>query len=421
MEWLYNTILGRVVLLAVFVLALQIPIHWIHGLVGEREANRIAAVTEVQASAGGAKAAAGPVLLVPYLGSHSGFFDPTRPATNKSYAVLRPRSLDVRGTIVPVVRTRGIFDVLLYRASLHFEAEFARPDPADLGLVDEQVLWEELVVALAGDDVPELIEVAGAPRELELSPFEPYVAAPAPVTDVVSVAYDVEISGSHQLLFCTRDNVTSITLDSEWPHPKFVGVHLPETRDVRADGFTAEWSLARRARPRLEATGGLTGFDGQDAFGVELIQPVDAYRMTRRAMKYEFLFTALTLGVFLLVEVFSRSRVHMVQYVLVGSALVLFYLLILSLSEHISFTVAYALASLGVVALVWAYAAAVFNEASRSAIVGSVLSMLYGFLFVLLAAQDYSLLMGSLGLFVMLAGVMFFTRNVDWFALGGEP
>ncbi len=108
----------------------------------------------------------------------------------------------------------------------------------------------------------------------------------------------------------------------------------------------------------------------------------------------------------------------MVQYVLVGSALVMFYWLILSLSEHLSFTLAYALASLGVVALVWSYARAVFDEASRSGIVGSVLSLLYGFLFVLLAAEDYSLLMGSLGLFVVLAGVMFFTRDVDWYALG---
>ncbi len=135
-------------------------------------------------------------------------------------------------------------------------------------------------------------------------------------------------------------------------------------------------------------------------------------------MKYEFLFTALTLGIFFLVEVFSRARVHMVQYILVGSALVMFYLLILSLSEHLSFAVAYALASLGVVALVWGYARAVFDEASQSAVVGSVLSLLYGFLFVLLAAQDYSLLMGSLGLFLVLASVMFFTRDVDWYALG---
>ncbi len=423
MEWLHNTMLGRVVLLTLFVLTLQLPIHKIHGLIGEREANRIEAVAEVEASAGGMRVAMGPVLLVPYLGSHSGFFDPSRPATKRNYAVLRPRSLAVRGTISPIVRTRGIFDVLVYRASLHFDAEFARPDPADLGLVGAQILWEEMVVALGSGDVPEFIEVAGAKRDLELSQVEPYVVAPAPVTESLSVAYDLEISGSYQLLFCELDNVTSIALDSEWPHPKFVGVHLPETREVRADGFNAEWRLARRSRPRLEAMAGsrsMGPIGEQAAFGVELIQPVDAYRMTRRAMKYEFLFTALTLGVFFLVEVFSRARVHMMQYVLVGSALVLFYLLILSLSEHISFTAAYSLASLGVVSLVWGYARAVFDEASRSAIVGSVLSLLYGFLFVLLAAQDYSLLMGSLGLFLMLASVMFFTRHVDWFALGGE-
>ena len=418
MEWLHNTVLGRVVLLAVFVLSLQLPIYWIHELVGEREANRHAAVAEVQASAGGAQMASGPVLLVPYLRSQLGFFDPSRPATKRNYAILRPQTLDVRGTMSPLVRTRGIFDVLLYRASLHFDAVFARPNPADLGLADEQIIWEEVVVALSSDDIPASITVAGASVTLESSQVEPYVVAPVPVRDSLSVAYDLEISGSHQLLFWALDNVTSLELDSEWPHPKFVGIHLPESRDVRADGFTATWNLARRSRPRLESIGGSGGDSEQAAFGVELLQPVDAYRMTRRAMKYEFLFTALTLGIFFLVEVFSRARVHMVQYVLVGSALVMFYLLILSLSEHLSFAVAYALASLGVVALVWGYARAVFDEASQSAVVGSVLSLLYGFLFVLLAAQDYSLLMGSLGLFLVLASVMFFTRDVDWYALG---
>ena len=421
MKWLHNTVLGRVVLLAVFVISLQLPIHWIQELVGEREANRLAAVAEVQASAGGVQMASGPVLLVPYLGSHSGFFDPSEAGDDAELCDLETANVDVRGTMSPIVRTRGIFDVLLYRASLHFDAVFARPNPADLGLAEEQIIWEEIVVALSSDDIPASITVAGASLTLESSQVEPYVVAPVPVRDTLSVAYDVEISGSHQLLFWARDNVTSLELDSEWPHPKFIGVHLPESRDVRADGFTAKWNVARRSRPRLETIGGSAEnaeHSEQAAFGVELIRPVDAYRMTRSAMKYEFLFTALTLGVFFLVEVFSRARVHIVQYVLVGSALVLFYLLILSLSEHISFAVAYALASLAVVALVWAYVRAVFDEVSRSAIVGSVLSLLYGFLFVLLAAQDYSLLMGSLGLFLVLASVMFLTRNVDWYTLG---
>jgi len=420
MEWLFETVLGRVVVLAVLVIGLQLPIHWIHELVGEREANRHAAVAEVQASAGGVRKMRGPVLLVPYLGSHSGFFDPEKPSTRRNYAVLRPRTLDVEGTLSPEVRTRGIFDVLLYRGSLHFDAVFDRPDPADLGLAPEQVIWEEVAVALVGADVPELVDIDGDGTELEPGDLEPYVVAPVPVADTLSVSYDVDVAGGHQLLFWAPDNVTSVTLDSEWPHPKFVGVHLPETRQVSDDGFNAEWNLSRRTRPKLETLSATSAAGEHAAFGVELIQPVDAYRMTRRAMKYQFLFTALTLGVFFLVEVFSPSRVHIVQYVLVGSALVLFYLLVLSMSEHISFSAAYVLASLGIVTLVWGYARAVFDEASRSAVVGSVMSLLYGFLFVLLAAQDYSLLMGSLGLFLVLASVMFFTRNVDWYALGEE-
>ena len=153
MEWLHNTVLGRVVLLAVFVLSLQIPIHWIHGLVGEREANRLAAVAEVQASAGGVQMVSGPVLLVPYLGSHSGFFDPSRPATKRNYAILRPQTLDVRGTMSPFVRTRGIFDVLLYS----FEAASTVQVVLEVRVTSNQddltapFIWRTNVMANTGD------------------------------------------------------------------------------------------------------------------------------------------------------------------------------------------------------------------------------------------------------------------------------
>ncbi len=154
MKWLHNTVLGRVVLLAVFVISLQLPIHWIQELVGEREANRLAAVAEVQGSAGGVQMASGPVLLVPYLGSHSGFFDPSEAGDDAELCDLETANVDVRGTMSPIVRTRGIFDVLLYRASLHFDAVFARPNPADLGIAEEQIIWDEVVVALSSDDIP---------------------------------------------------------------------------------------------------------------------------------------------------------------------------------------------------------------------------------------------------------------------------
>lgn len=154
------------------------------------------------------------------------------------------------------------------------------------------------------------------------------------------------------------------------------------------------------------------------AFGVELLQPVDSYRMTRRSIKYEFLFTALTLGVFLVIEIFGARRIHPIQYLLVGGALVLFYLLLLSLVEHIGFGAAYGASSLAVVALVAGYAVSALESGLRGATVGGVLVTLYGFLYVLLALQDFSLLVGSIGIFSILAAIMLGSRHVDWYGLG---
>ena len=418
--WFRDSVLGRLVLLGALILALQVPIVWIHGLVGEREGNRLAAIAEVQESWGSSQLPQGPVLVVPYRSAETPWIDPYESSIGVTYAYLRPRDLRIRATLSPAVRTRGIFDVLLYRAAIRFECTFARPDPEELGIKEESILWDAVRVALpARPSVPDSVTIQDVSVAPAPSSLEPYIVAALPDGTTPSwplpVAYDLEIDGSERFAFEGTAGTTYVELDSTWPHPKFVGNHLPVTRDVRADGFTSTWEVTGPLGPRLESWPPKREALAS-TFGVELLQPVDAYRMTRRSIKYEFLFTALTLGVFFLVEVFGRYRVHPIQYLMVGSALVLFYLLILSLSEHITFAFAYALAATGVVFLVSFYARAMFAEWGHVSIVGATLSLVYGFLFVLLALQDYSLLMGSLGLFLVLASVMFLTRNIDWYA-----
>ena len=514
-------------LLGALILALQVPIVGIYGLVGEREGNRLAAIAEVRESWGGSQLPQGPVLVVPYRSAETPWIDPYERSMGVAYAYLRPHELRIRATMSPIVRTRGIFDVLLYRAAFHFEATFARPDPEELGVEEASILWDAIRVALPSrPSVPDSVAIQDVNVLPARSHLERYVEAPLPhgadgadgrggrddrvlaacsglrlpvgqdvradgftsrweVTEPVgpsleswpperdpeaptfgveliqpvdayrmtrrSIKYeflftaltlgvfflievfgqyrvhpiqylmvgsalvDLDIDGSASFSFEATAGTTHVELDSTWPHPKFVGKRLPVGQDVRADGFTSRWEVTEPVGPSLESWPPERDPEAP-TFGVELIQPVDAYRMTRRSIKYEFLFTALTLGVFFLIEVFGQYRVHPIQYLMVGSALVLFYLLVLSLSEHITFTAAYALAATGVVLLVSFYARAMFAEGVHVATVTATLSLIYGFLFVLLALQDYSLVMGSLGLFVVLASVMFLTRKIDWYA-----
>ena len=414
--------LGRMALLGALILALQVPIVGIYGLVGEREGNRLVAIAEVRESWGGSQLPQGPVLVVPYRSAETPWVDPYESSMGVAYAYLRPHELRIRATMSPIVRTRGIFDVLLYRAAIRFEATFARPDPEELGVEEASILWDAIRVALPSrPSVPDSVAIQGVNVLPTRSHLERYVEAPLQdgadetiASWPLAVAYDLDIDGSARFAFEATAGTTHVELDSTWPHPKFVGNRLPIRQDVRADGFTSRWEVTAPVGPSLEWPP--VRDPEAPAFGVELIQPVDAYRMTRRSIKYEFLFTALTLGVFFLIEVFGQYRVHPIQYLMVGSALVLFYLLVLSLSEHITFTAAYALAATGVVLLVSFYARAMFAEGVHVATVSATLSLIYGFLFVLLALQDYSLVMGSLGLFVVLATVMFLTRKIDWYA-----
>ena len=262
------------------------------------------------------------------------------------------------------------------------------------------------------------------------------------------------LNGSEAFYLAAVGKETTLEATSDWPDPSFQGAWLPVTREVGADGFAARWSVPFLGRntpsawiaaaqqpaptpgPHAVAVATAAGMMeralpypviaapadavGQASFGVHLATPVDTYRMAERSAKYASLFLVLTFGTLWLFEVLAGVRLHAVQYLLVGGAMCLFYLLETSLAEHVGFGPAYVLASVGVVGLIAAYAMAVLQRAGRAAIVGGILVVLYGYLYVLLTNQDYALLAGSLGLFAALGAVMFLTRRVDWSAVGGR-
>jgi inner membrane protein len=217
---------------------------------------------------------------------------------------------------------------------------------------------------------------------------------------------------------------SQISLSSNWRSPSFIGHYLPVTHKIGAAGFDAQWSTSFFSTNLEESLHRCSDGEGQcDEFasrvlGVSFVDPVDQYLRTDRAIKYGFLFISLTFAGFFLFEVLGQLAVHPMQYTLVGSALALFYLLLLSLSEHLGFAVAYLLSSVACVALIGFYVSGILRSAKRGLGFAGALALLYGMLYALLSADDYALLMGSILVFGLLAVVMVLTREVDWTSLG---
>jgi inner membrane protein len=263
------------------------------------------------------------------------------------------------------------------------------------------------------------------------SPFRGALQAAVTVDAQAAAPFAVEmtIAGSGALRFLPIGKTTEVHLQAPWRHPSFAGAFLPESRSVTDAGFEARWRVSYLARAfphvwqydaatrdelrqQLEATG----------FGVDLVQTVDQYQQTWRATKYGLLFILLTFVVVLLWEVRHALGLHPLQYLMVGCALVVFYLLLLSLSEHLGFAWAYGLATAATVGLVSAYAARILASGVRGGgVMAGWLATLYGFLYVLLRLEDLALLLGSIAVFLMLAAVMYFTRRVDWYTMRTSP
>jgi len=253
----------------------------------------------------------------------------------------------------------------------------------------------------------------------------------------VAVDVGLELLGTDRLMFLPIGAVTDVRLSSDWPHPSFVGAFLPDERNISARGFQAHWKLSRfatgvdDAMARIQdgmnhgvpvipdARGGVPGLTTTD-LGVRFVQPVDVYAQSERAVKYGILFVFLTFVAFFLFEVLRRMAVHPIQYALCGAALALFFLLLVSLSEHLPFAFSYLIASGACVGLAAFYVGHVLRSVMRGVVFGGLLGTLYAFLYVILQSEDYALLLGALLLFAALAIVMIITRHVDWYRLSEQ-
>jgi inner membrane protein len=426
----------RLIALAGLTLLLQVPILLISGLITERQARRDAAVVEVSSKWGLTQIIAGPALIVPYAHTRTeiGTKGEKLIRTEERHAVVLPARLRAVANVDADVRHRGIFAVPIYTAKVRLDGEFARPGGTELGIDPNAILWPRARLAIGIADVRAIGESAVIHINDTPVAFQPGTGGVAEIptgihaglpagtnTAPIRFSMPLTLKGSVGLFFAPFGEETTVELTSDSPHPNFQGNWLPVERTVSADGFKARWTISSLSRNYPQSWLNTTDMRRpvtESAFGVELTDPVDEHRMAGRSVKYAGLFILLTFAAVWLIEVLATVRVHPIQYLLLGAALCLFYLLELSLAEHLTFVPAYVLASGGIVGLITLYGVAVFGKARRAGVVSAGVAGLYGYLFVLLTNEDYALLVGSLGLFVILAAIMLVTRRIDWYRTG---
>lgn len=475
-------LLMKVCIIAALMLLLCIPLLMIQATVRERMAYRDDAARSIAEDSVGEQTVIGPVLVIPYTEeidtrtSGAGDEPPrVKTATAGRLHLVYPDELKVGGSVGTERRYRGIHQVLVYNGQYEFSGAFTLPQAADLPRSGGNARITALGRPYVSLPVADVRGVRTIPRIswngalLEFSqgallgawqggmhallpPDALGAAAAGPAQ--ARFSFKLNLAGMERQHFVPvgRNNVVALT--SNWPHPQFGGRFLPEDRSVTEAGFTATWrvpSLASNVQRLLAAQaqegwrGGAAPVPGSpaagaaaqaalvrggdnaaagpavaqlDSFSVAFVEPVNIYSQADRASKYGLLFVALTFAAFFVFEILKRLPIHPVQYALVGLALALFFLLLLGLSEHVEFALAYLGASAACIGLLSYYLGYVLRDRWRGLAFGSGLILLYGALYGLLISENNALVLGSLLLFAVLAALMVATRKIDWYQIG---
>lgn len=422
-----NSVILRLFIIGFLSIILLIPAFLIQGLIDEREERRNEVILDVAQKWGTDQAISGPVLSVPY----TKIIDEKN--TEKGYIHFLPEELAINGTILPSLRYRDIYKAVVYNTGLKAEGFFLQPDLTGLEIDSQEVDWERAILTIGISDlkgVKELINITWNGKDYTPNPSTDitgviYSGISSPVqidkdADRYSFSFLLNLNGSEDLTFAPVGKSTKISLESEWSSPSFIGQFLPNERAINESGFSAEWQVLHLNRNFPQRWTGSSSALANWQFGVKLLMPIDNYQITTRTAKYAFLFIGLTFTAFFITEIFNKKRIHPIQYLLIGLAIIIFYTLLLSLSEYLVFGLAYLIAAAAVVSLIIFYTAFILKNRASTLIMSAILILLYGFLFIIVQAEDYALLLGSIFLFLILAVIMIITRKIDWYELGGK-
>ena len=458
--WVRKSVTVKLISVGILILVLLIPTSMLESLIRERQSLRDSATAEVSAKWGGTQVVGGVVISIPYITIAKN--EKGENFSTTSWAHFLPNQLDINGTINPEKRNRGIYVVVLYNTILKISGNFTSLNIDALSINRQNLLLNKAIVTLGITDMKGIKDAIAIKINDEIKNFEPGILTNDIFTSGVSFPLDLNpfledskftfknklnfnfnlnLNGSSEIYFLPFGQETNVSIKSAWKNPGFEGTFLPDTRTVDESGFTADWKVLQLnrnypqqglgsyinlnnvavdgynnnyeiAQNTFQSNANITSEAG---FGIRLLLPIDEYQKTMRSAKYAVMFIILTFLIFFFIEIINKKRIHPIQYLLVGFAICLFYILLLSISEQLSFNWAYLIGCIAILSLITFYGYYVLRSKKLTAMMSFILAILYGFFYSLLQLEDYALLMGSIGLLIILSIVMYFTRNIDWY------
>lgn len=444
-QWLKTSLTARLVMVGFLTLVLLIPLSYINSLIRERAARQTNVIHEINSKWGEHVMVYGPLLKLPYksYSEKRTYNEKTKTHTTEietklKHAYIFPETLDVQADVASKTLKRGNYESVVYSANLDFNGFFSSPNLELKGIKQEDILWDKATFIVKTSNLKGIkgaikINVAatdyafetnyntfdrGTNHDLDIleSSFLNTADLPIASDNTMSYSFKMAYNGSEGLQIIPIGKTTTLGMTSNWANPSFNGEFLPndQTKTITKDGFSADWKVTHLNRAFSQQHIDLIPDLDQYAFGTKFLIMVNEFQQSERSAKYGFLVIGLTFLLFFLIQTLSKINIHPFQYLMIGIALTMFYTLLISISEHSNFLKAYIIAGGSVITLITLYSKSVLKNRKFPLFIGASLTALYSFIFVIIQLENYALLVGSIGLFTILAIVMFVSRKIDW-------
>lgn len=426
----------KIALILALILVFLIPIQMIKSLISDRKSYQDEAIKSITEPLGGEVEIQGFVIAVPY---NSYVQTANSTVVKTKYMFFAPDSYNMDFSVSPYYLYRGIFKVPVFNGKIAINAQFRNFEYSNFDIKQEDILQKDAILILGfsnkknftstpklninGKDLSAVTIKDGSISPFYKSLYYKLSDSGIDLSNTLNLTGNIDFQGGENIKIRPNATENHIKMTSDWASPSFSGGWLPKEREISAKGFTASWEIAGLSTTYPKSWSSESEYfslSSKETVDTSFIIPVDTYKKTERSVKYSVLFLLIPFIALFISEIFSKIRIHLIQYGLIGLADVIFYLLLLSISEHLSFDIAYWICSICVSLSTLFYAAAIFKKIRWGGMLSSVQFVSYSFLFVILQAEDYALLFGSIGLFVAVVLLMFITRKVDWYELGSN-
>ncbi|WP_298223587.1 cell envelope integrity protein CreD [Flavobacterium sp.] len=430
---------AKMMLVGMLTLVLLIPLEFVKNLILERSQRQEEVKTEINDKWGKSVYFYGPILKIPYTNFEEtvSINEKTKESVKEkkvftSYAYFFPETLQAKANVSTKVLNRNNYESAVFNSAMQFDGHYVQPDFSSRDIADENIQWDKATIVVQTTNLKSIKNEVKIRLGNSDYTFEPVYSGNAnDSTESLETGYidlkkqlalgakfhfDITYNGSKQIKMVPIGKTTQVAMQSNWASPSFTGNFLPDdkTKQITAKGFKANWKILHINRAFAQQVFDTLPNLSPFAFGVDFVIPVDQYQQNERAAKYGFLVIGLTFLIFFLIQSISKISIHIFQYTMIGLALIMFYTLLISITEHSSFSTAYMIAAIAVVLMISLYSIAILKNRKFPMFIGASLSVLYSFIYIIIQLENYALMVGSIGLFMILGAIMYCSRKIDW-------